>query len=221
MDTQGYWNERAGGMSRPGARWPRWDHFARCSRSTCGNSEISELWWAIGGMFWWLGCLTTLRTQWHSQFIGSRGGGTWIGVGAVAAKEKEMYCRESLVAFIVADSLATSQWYRAAYGDSLRRGKALRHIAGLDNDELRWCQRDQPRWDMTSGENSGRRLSTAWYFLPLLHYPPASDTNHRGGKNPSARLVDGEGIWTQDLWRNCPNYSNISAWALPWRLDHT
>jgi hypothetical protein len=85
-----------------------------------GKSQIGELWWAIGGTTWWIGCLTTLRTRRHAQFIGSEGGGAWIGDGAVAVGEKEMYCRESLVAFIVADSPATSQWYRAAYGDMVK-----------------------------------------------------------------------------------------------------
>jgi hypothetical protein len=63
----------------------------------------------------------------------------------------------------------------------------LRHAAGPDNGELHWCQRDQPQRDMPAGENSGRRLSMMWYFLPLLHYPSAPDTNHCGGTNPDAR----------------------------------
>jgi hypothetical protein len=139
--TQGYWNKEPEDMNGPITCWPRRGHTARCSWLIWGKSQIGTCWWEIGGMAWWVGCLTTLWTRRHAQFIGSRGGGAWIGVGAVAVGE-EMYWRKSCVSFIVADSPATSQWYRAAYGDSLRCGKALRHAAGPDNGELRWCQRD-------------------------------------------------------------------------------
>jgi hypothetical protein len=113
--------------------------------------------------------------------------------------------------------LTDDEW--VGYGDSLRCGKALRHAVGPDNGELRWCQRNQPRRDTTIGENSGQRLSTTWYFLPLIRYPPAPNMNHRGDTNPSARLVGGEGIWTQDLFQllyyehlfRAPDRPNYSA----------
>jgi hypothetical protein len=69
------------------------------------------------GLVAWV--LDYLTDQRHTQFIDSKGGGAWIGVGAVVVGEKEMYWRKSCVSFIVADLPTTSQWYRAAYGDSL------------------------------------------------------------------------------------------------------
>jgi hypothetical protein len=55
----------------------------------------------------------------------------------VAAGEGELHWCERLVAFTVADSPAMSEDYSAVYGDSLQRGKVSRHVARLDNGELR------------------------------------------------------------------------------------
>jgi hypothetical protein len=104
-------------MSGPGARWPRRGHKVRCFRPNWGKSEIGARGWAIGGTAWWIGCLTTLRTRRHTQFIGSMGGGLWIWDGAGAAGEARGHWRKSCVSFTVAGLPATSQQYRVVYCD--------------------------------------------------------------------------------------------------------
>jgi hypothetical protein len=85
--TQWYWNKESEDMNGPETRWPRRGHTARCSWLFWRKSQIGTCSWAIGGTTWWVGCLTTLRTRRHAQFIGSGGDGSWIGVGAVGAGE--------------------------------------------------------------------------------------------------------------------------------------
>jgi hypothetical protein len=164
-DTQEYWNERAGGMSGPGARWPRQGHKARCFGPNWGKCEIGASWWAIGGMVWWLGCLTTLWTRRHAQFIGSGGVGVWIGVGAVAAGEGRGHWCKSCVSFMVAGSPVTSQWYRAAYVDVVKPHGTWHPIDGRPTP-VTYLSRPQSKRGTTASRNSVHNSIAVKIFLP-------------------------------------------------------
>jgi hypothetical protein len=142
-------------------------------------------------------CLITLRTRRCAQFIVCLSGGVQFVQIALAVERGTESLALWVVAFTVADSPTTSQDYKAVYGDSPRRGKALRNVARLDNGERRWCQRDWPRRDTTAGENSGRSISIVRYFLPRSATYVWPGVNRDAGVDLGARSLAATGV---NLW---------------------
>jgi hypothetical protein len=140
-----------------------------------------------------------LRTRRCAQFIVCLSGGVQFGRIALVVERGTESLARWFVAFTMADPPATSQDYGAVYGDSPRCDKVSRHVAWLDNGERRWCQRDWPRRDTTAGENSGRSLSTARYFLPRSAICVRLGVNRDAGVDLGARSPAARGVNLQSL----------------------
>jgi hypothetical protein len=160
-----------------------------------GKWAIRGLWWTIGGNCWCFGCVIILWSSRRAQFITGLNGGQWIWGETCGGRRRRLLARW-FVAYYRGKLSGDHRTSNVSHGGEVN---VPRHVAqgravAISSEPI------QGGHD-TPGYGGRSKIVAGVYPRRDIYGPPVlSNWSEResptASTNPSAQLIDSEGIWT-------------------------